>query len=193
MTLDRRNLLKLSALAAGMLASGMALAAADLGDTLNRALATALPTDKLEVIVSFDQTGPLQPSQIEGLKSLGLTPGRSMRALPMAGVMATPLQIAGIAGRSDVRSIRLNRDLTYYNRDARRISGVDAVQADPDLGYTGQGVTVMVNDSGIDATHEDLKFGDKVVQNVQALGNAHALADFLPVTLAGARRGKKPA
>ena len=34
--------------------------------------------------------------------------------------------------------------------------------------FSGAGVTVMVNDSGIDATHEDLKFGEHVVQNVQA-------------------------
>jgi len=45
------------------------------------------------------------------------------------------------------------------------------VQSDPALGYTGQGVTVMVNDSGIDATHADLQFGDHVVENVQALTN----------------------
>ena len=183
MPLHRRTLLKFTALAAGMLASGMALAAADLDAALAHALATAAPADRLEVIVAFDQTGPLQASQVQALRLLGIVQGRSMRVLPMAGVMATPLQISRIAQRGDVRSIRLNRNLAYYNHDARRITGVDALQADPYLGYTGAGVTVMVNDSGIDATHADLKFGEKVVQNVQALGNVHALADFLPVTV----------
>ncbi len=179
----RRNLLKLSALAAGMLASGMSLAAARLGEPLSRALETATSSERLEVIVSFDRSGAPSAGQIAALRSLGITQGRWMRALPMAGVMATPSQIAAIAARGDVRSIHLNRNLRYYNHDARRISGVDALQTDPNLGYTGQGVTVMVNDSGIDATHADLSFGSKVVENVQALGNVHAFADFLPVTV----------
>ncbi len=181
--MQRRTVLKLTALAAGMLASGMSLAAASLGDSLNHTLAIASPTDKLEVIVSFGQSGAPRASQLLALRVLGITQGRSMRNLPMAGVMATPAQIAAIAQRGDVRSIHLNQNLTYYNHEARELSGVNALQADPDLGYTGEGVTVMVNDSGIDATHQDLQFGSHVVQNVQALGNVHALLDFLPVTV----------
>ena len=179
----RRTMLKLTALSLGLRASGVSLAAADLGETLDRALAAAAPGDRLEVIVSFRQGGAPTVGQITALRLLGIQQGRWMRALPMAGVMATPGQIAAIARRSDVASIHLNRNLRYYNHDARRLSGVDAVQADPGLGFTGRGVTVMVNDSGIDATHADLQYGSHVVQNVQALGNVHALLDFLPVTV----------
>ncbi len=181
--MQRRTILKLSALAVGLLASGVSLAAASLGDSLNRVLATAAPGDKLEVIVSFDQSGAPTTGQIAALRLLGVSQGRWMRSLPRAGVMATPAQIAAIAKRGDVQSIHLNTNLTYYNHDARRLSGVDALQADPNLGYTGEGVTVMVNDSGIDATHADLQFGSHVVENVQALGNVHSLAGFLPVTV----------
>jgi serine protease AprX len=179
----RRTVLKLTALSLGLLASGVSLAAASLGDELNRAIAAAAPVDRLEVIVSFSQGGAPTSGQILGLRLLGITQGRWMQTLPMAGVMATPSQIRAMALRGDVRSIHLNRNLRYFNHDARRISGVDAVQANPDLGYTGRGVTLMVNDSGIDATHADLQYGSHVVQNVQAVGNVHALLGFLPVTV----------
>ena len=169
--MQRRTLFKLSALAAGMLASGLSLAEARIADDLTRALAQAAPGDRLEVVIAFDQPGAPTAAQLQALRNLGIGKGIAMRRLPIAGALATPAQIRALAARGDVAAIHPNRTLRYYNHDARRISGVDRLQSDPALGYTGQGVTVMVNDSGIDATHADLQFGDHVVENVQALTN----------------------
>lgn len=190
----RRNVLKLSVLtvsvlSAGMLASGLALADAHIGDALDRALAAVdKPTDKLEVVVAYNQAGPVRPDQVLALKALGITQGIRMRNLPIAGALATPAQVRALAGRGDVLSIHLNARLEYYNQQARELSGVNRVQANPgDFGrtapFTGRGVAVMINDSGIDATHADLQYGVRVEQNVQALTNLHAVADFLPVTV----------
>ena len=185
---NRRTFLKLSALAVGMMASGMALAGAQLDAALNRVLGTASALERLEVVVSYDQSGPVRSSQLQVLRSLGIGKGISMRNLPIAGALATPAQIRALAQRSDVRAIHLNRALEYYNQEARELSGVNRVQANPgDFGrttpYTGRGVAVMINDSGIDATHADLKYGQRVIQNVQALTNLHAVLDFLPVVV----------
>lgn len=166
-----RSTLKLSALAVGLLASGVALADAHLDPHLASRLLATLPTQQLEVIVSYDQSTPVSDGQIAVLRSIGISEGIAMQRLPIAGALATPAEIRALAKRDDVRAIHLNRNLEYYNADARRVSGVDRLQADPALGYTGRGVTVMVNDSGIDATHQDLRFGSKVVENVQALTN----------------------
>lgn len=184
----RRNILKLSALALGILASGLALADARIGDALNSALASAAPTEKLEVVVAYDQSGPLRQSQVLAMNLLGITRGISMRSLPIAGALATPSQIHALAGRSDVLSIHLNRNLTYYNEEARELSGVNRVQANPgDFGrttpFTGAGVAVMINDSGIDASHADLRLGIRVEENVQALTNLSSVFSFLPVTV----------
>ena len=54
-----RNTLRISALAAGMLASGLALADAHLDTQLLSRLAKAAPTDQLQVVISYEQSGPV--------------------------------------------------------------------------------------------------------------------------------------
>jgi len=177
------RLLSLAAAIATALASGSAAADARIGASLSTRLAEAAPWDALEVVVTYDQAGPVRATQLLGLRLIGIDTGVTYRALPIAGALATPAEIARLALRDDVLSITANETLRYYNSDARRISGVDLVQADPDYGYTGAGVTVVINDSGIDATHADLALGDRVVENVQGLTNIGSLlGGFLPAT-----------
>lgn len=174
--------LGLAILAILALMPGRAMADAHLGQQLVNRLATALPLQQLEIVVVYKQSGPVQPTQVQALQSLGILRGLSFRKLPIVGALATPGAIRQLAKRSDVLAIHSNSTLTYYNHDARRISGVDDLQADPNYGYTGAGVAVMINDSGIDATHSDLAYGDRVVQNVQGLTNLSSILTFLPVT-----------
>lgn len=164
------------------LSAGPALADAHLGQQLVNRLATALPLQQLEIVVVYKQSSPVQTSQVQALQALGITRGLSFRSLPMVGALATPGAIRNLAKRSDVLAIHANSTLSYFNHDARQLSGVDDLQADPNYGYTGAGVAVMINDSGIDATHSDLAYGSHVVQNVQALTNLSSLLTFLPVT-----------
>lgn len=162
--------------------SGAARADARIGAELLGKLATALPWQQLQIVVVYKQSEPVRTTQIQALQALGITRGISFRALPIAGALATPGAIRQLAKRSDVLAIHANSPLTYYNSEARVLSGVDQLQADPDYGFTGAGVTVMVNDSGIDALHGDLTFGDRVVENVQGLTNLSSILTFLPVT-----------
>ena len=164
------------------LGAGPAMADAHIGQPLASRLATALPLQQLEIVVVYKQSSPVQTSQVQVLQALGILRGLSFRKLPIVGALATPGAIRQLARRSDVLAIHANSTLTYYNHDARRISGVDDLQADPNYGFTGAGVAVMVNDSGIDATHSDLALGDRVVENVQGLTNLSSLLTFLPVT-----------
>lgn len=174
--------LVLAVVATLALAPGQAMADARIGQQLLNQLATALPLQQLEIVVVYKQSGPVQTPQLQALQALGITRGLSFRQLPVVGALATPGAIRQLAKRSDVLSIHANRALSYYNNDARELSGVNDLQADPDYGYTGAGVAVMVNDSGINATHSDLAFGDRVVENVQGLTNLSSLIGVLPVT-----------
>lgn len=152
-----------------------AFATADLGPTLVQRLASAAPADQLDVIVTYHGDGPLSAAQIDRLRAIGVG-GVYFHALPMAGVVATPAQIDAIAAMADVRSVWLNDRLVYEMAQARTLTSVDQLAANEQLRtpaglpYTGRGVGILVNDSGVDGTHPDLLFGTKVIQNV--LGHA---------------------
>ena len=183
----KRRAFRISALATGLLLSGVALADAQLDPQLLSRMAAAASTDELQVVVSYQQSEPVSATQIAALKSLGIEKGRVMRTLPIAGVIATAAEIRALALRDDVASIYFNAPLRYFNKEQREMSGAARTVANPaDYGraipFSGNGVTVMVNDSGVDATHEDLKFGEHVVQNVLAPQNilASVAADFAP-------------
>jgi serine protease AprX len=176
-----RRTIRISALAAGLLASGVALADAQLDPQLVSKMAAALPTDELQIVVSYEQSVPVSASQVGVLKSLGIEKGVTMRTLPIAGALATPAEIRALAQRDDVASIYWNAPLRYMNKEAREISGAARTVQNPGdfnqaIPYSGRGVTVLVNDSGVDGTHEDLKFGENLVQNV--LGAQNILAEL---------------
>ncbi|MGG3561485.1 S8 family serine peptidase [Neobacillus rhizosphaerae] len=155
---------------------------------LIKALETAV--DPLQVIVTFDGQGAPTKDQLNLLNSLGISKGLSMKALPMAGILATKDQINKLAASPGVNSIYLNRKLTYYNADATSLTGVDKVRTDTamqkvngGLPITGKGIGVVINDSGVDGTHKDLQFGSHLVQNVMASTNLNSLEpSLLPIT-----------
>jgi serine protease AprX len=184
-TPNRRLGFRICAIAAGLLASGVALADAHLDPQLLSKMAAT--TGELQVVVSFEQSGPVTASQLSALRTLGITKGITMRALPIAGALATPAEIRALAQRDDVASIYWNAPLRYFNKESREMSGVARAQANPGdysraIPFSGKGVTVLVNDSGIDATHDDLKYGTHVVQNTQAATNLNAVDSMLPIT-----------
>lgn len=179
---------RLSLALALALAAPNALAAARLPGDLVQKLATALPLERIAIVVSYDQAGPADAADLNALRALGITGGMRFKALPMIGALATPAQIRALARRSDIVSIFPDRTLRYYNAEARQLSRVTEAQAHPEAfgrstPYLGAGVTILINDSGIDATHADLQFGDHVVQNVQAVLNLSSVLTFLPPTL----------
>jgi serine protease AprX len=178
---------RISALALGLLASGVALADAHLDPNLIKKISAAGAADELAVVVTYRQAGPVNAGQLATLKALGIEKGRTMRTLPIAGVLATPAEIRALAAKDDVLSIYWNAPLRYMDVEANRISSATRAFSSPaDFGraipFSGKGVGVMINDSGIDATHDDLKLGTHVVQNVLAAQNvlASAVSDTAP-------------
>ena len=183
----KRRALRISAIAAGLLASGVALADAQLDPQLVQKLAAAGAGDELQVVVSYGQSGPVTAGQVAALKALGISKGITMRRLPIAGALATPAEIRALAQRSDVVSIYWNAPLRYFDQEANGLSGAARTVGNPgDYGraipFSGRGVAVEINDSGIDATHLDLQYGNHVVQNTQALTNLAAYDSMLPIT-----------
>ena len=180
------RLFRASLLAAAMLATPMLAEARKLDLQLEQLMPQVAPGETLEVIVSFHGNGALTPVQLDALRAIGL-PGVSMRRLPMAGVRATPAQIQQLLAMPSVRSVWHNAPLDFENREATALTGVDKLRTDSNmriagLPVSGRGIGVLVNDSGVDGLHPDLKFPQHVRQNVAAQTNLHAVSDLLPVT-----------
>jgi len=141
------------------------------------------------VIVAFRTTSGLGETHLNILRGLGVTSARTLPRLGMVAFPATAGQVRALATNSEVRSIWSNDRLSYYDNQARTVAGVDRMRAERQFttlngGFpvTGQGnFSVVINDSGIDATHDDLKLGDHVVQNVQLVTDTETQSGFTPV------------
>jgi serine protease AprX len=144
------------------------------------------------VIVTFQTTSGLNESHLNLLRSLGVTRGRAFEHLGMVAFPATAGQVRALATNSSVRSIWSNDRLSYYDNQTRTLTGVEKMRAERQfinnnggLPVSGRGnFSVVINDSGIDATHDDLKFGDRVIQNVQLLTDSETVSGFTSLQVA---------
>lgn len=145
------------------------------------------PLDLQQVIVTFEGNSAPSSEQLEALEMLGINAGISMQQLPIVGVLATKEQVEALYQRDDVVSVWHNDPLVLENYDSTRITGVQAMRADRSLRnngvpFSGRGIGVVVNDSGVDGSHGDLMFPNHVVQNVLAQTNLHSFSSILPIT-----------
>jgi serine protease AprX len=129
---------------------------------LSELLRTAAPRNPIEAVLTFDHY--LTVADLLAIRTSGVQV-RPFRVLPMVSVRGTSLQIRALLTLPGLRSIYLNRRLTYFLDESVPLVGADRVWNE--LRYTGKGATVAVIDSGIDSTHPDLPFGTKVAQNVK--------------------------
>ncbi|HEX8129671.1 MAG TPA: S8 family serine peptidase [Pyrinomonadaceae bacterium] len=137
----------------------------------------AASTQQLGVLLTFEGAR-VTDAAIAAVSSLGISTGVRMQNLPIMAVNATPAQIAELTKLSGLRSIYLNTPLELYLHQTKPLIGVSRLRADTSLRnnlgqpYSGKGVTIAINDSGIDAGHPDLKMdmlnrqAGKTIQNV---------------------------
>jgi serine protease AprX len=142
-----------------------------------------------QVIVTFKNNSLANDEIFDLLKEIGITKGVVLKELPMAGILATKSQVELLAKNENVFSIYYNKRLTYDNKEATELTGVDKLReedayrkANSGLPISGKGVGVVINDSGVDGTHKDHEFGSHLVQNVLAATNLNAQNELLPIS-----------
>jgi len=163
------------------------VSAATLGPSLQSKLSGLAPEAQVgTVIIAFNTTQGLQPANLDVLRGVGIDRGTTLDRLGMVAAVATAGQVRALAGNASVRSIWFNDRLSYHDKEVRTLTGVERLRtersfmaANSGLPVTGQGdFSVVVNDSGIDATHPDLQFGKNVIQNIQILTDTDTAAGF---------------
>lgn len=140
------------------------------------------------VIVSFRADGGLSQRHLDILRAVGVTGGQTFPTLGMVAQPMTVGQIRALANNPEVISIWSNDPLVYYMDSARILTGVERLRFDAGFTFRNGGMpvsgdgdfSVLVIDSGVDATHADLQFGPKVVQNVQTIVGTTTLSGFTP-------------
>ncbi len=142
----------------------------------------------MNVVVTFHGDTAPTKENINLLQTLGIEKGVTLQALPIAGVLVTSDQVLALSKNEQVRSLYLNRKVDLYNAKATDLTGVDKVRTDDSmrkanggLPVSGKGIGVVINDSGVDGTHPDLKLGKNLVQNVLGTTNMPMSTGLAPV------------
>jgi serine protease AprX len=186
----KRKKIAATIIAALIICSALAAHAATLSPTLKDQVAQLADNTNLGlVIISFKTDDGLKDAHLNALRSVGITGGYTLQHLGMVAAPATVTQVKALSTNPDIRSIWSNDKLEYYMNQARVLAGVDKIRTDAAMTRINGGMpvsgkgdfSVMVIDSGIDATHSDLKLGDKVVQNVQVLSATDTVEGFTPL------------
>ena len=134
------------------------------------------------VIISFNSSNGLANGHLNILRSLGITQGVTFQKLGMVGAVLTAGQVRALSNNPAVRSVWSNDRQVYYMNQARMVTGVDKLRTDAPFtlrngGFPVSGAgdfSVLVIDSGIDATGADLPLGTKIIQNTQRVVSTDA-------------------
>ncbi|NMH73227.1 S8 family serine peptidase [Bacillus sp. RO2] len=143
----------------------------------------------VEVIITFDSQDGITSPVVGLLEDIGINKAVTFNSLPFVGAIATKEQVDQIVTWDNVISVYYNQTLQYENDAATTYTGVDKVRTDSNIQkmnngmpVSGKGIGIVINDSGVDGTHNDIKFGRNLIQNVLGSTNLNGVTGILPVS-----------
>ncbi len=144
---------------------------------LRAALATATPSDRLVVIVNYDEAATTSDAMSAAIMNVG-SGVIQFNNLDLVAAYATPAEITAIGSLPSVLGVYANKQLRYSTMLHESVPTIraDAVHAS---GITGKGVGIAILDSGIDGLYNpDLHYPEKTVQNIKVIVNLTDLFTF---------------
>jgi serine protease AprX len=144
---------------------------------LTTALATVTPSDRLVVIVNYDEGVTTSDAMSAAIMNVG-SGVIQFKHLDLIAALATPAEINAISGLPGVQGVYANKQLRYSAMLHESVPTIraDAVHAS---GITGKGVGIAILDTGIDGLYNpDLHYPDKTVQNVKVIFNFNDFFTF---------------
>ncbi len=184
-----KTLFSIFVLVLTLTAAQTAIWAAPSVDRLLQQQIASSPLNVRPVVITFDH----KPTSADFLmlKSLGILGGQVLRELPIILTKINGSQFNALRLKSGIRSLYANHTFKAFDSQSNKFIGVTALQTDGEattrnggLPVSGKNIGVAYVDTGIDATHPDLKLGENVVQNVifpTSLAPLDLPADFVPI------------
>jgi subtilisin family serine protease len=152
----------------------VAVKGAKVDPLLVKLFSTSAPGTSAPVVIAY-RTRP-STAEFNRLQAIGIKKGFALKELPMIIAPMNALQLSAVQTQPGVRSISANRIMKLFTNESRRFIGAPQLWADaevtrmnqqnPGVPISGKGIGIGYLDTGADATHADLKYGTKVVQNV---------------------------
>jgi serine protease AprX len=161
-------------------------------DRLLEAQVNAAPAALTPVMITFDHdpTG----ADYSALKALGISGGYIIDGLPVVQTAINRRQFDALRTRPGVLSLYANHRLQLMGDKYRTFIGQRAMMTDSDvtrrnigLPVSGRDIGIAFVDTGIDATHDDLKLGKNVAGNVffplgeLGIGASELPPEFIPL------------
>ncbi len=127
--------------------------------------------DATQAILTYDENPTA--GEVEAVRQTGVAV-HTFDELPMLAVEGNRVQLNELLSLNSltgtgVRGIFANERLEYFLDESVPLIGADTVN--DELGFTGDGVGVAVIDSGVDGTHQDVRFPERTIQNVKIAGD----------------------
>lgn len=162
-------MLTLSVAPAIAIATGPAAGAAEIDPVLADQLAAAKPTDHLLVFVHGEDID----ASAAAVKDAGLVPVAEFARIGVTVAAGTPAQLTSLTGAPGVTYLEADQTLSYdlstSVKAVRAEQARDELRDGSDNAIDGRGITIAINDSGIDGTHPMFDQGgtSKVVRNLK--------------------------
>ncbi len=146
----------------------------DIDPSVDEAVSLRGPEAELEIVVQFNP--PLTEADVQAAREAGLEIVHRMTALPAIFARGNRDSIERISRYSDTFWVEYDKEMDFLMEQTTTTINATKTWETPIVdsvgkeypAIDGKGITVVVLDSGVDAGHPDLDYGEKTIKNYKS-------------------------